>query len=224
MEASAKKAYEEVWWNEVEDQVLKPILLTRRDFAARATDVQPLDSKLVLKLAEEMSNYKQVCSMIFCGFEGNTPHMFVVSTPCQVDPYDWEGFACIGGGLETARNQMLWSDYDKEDSLEATLFDVFNAKVATEVLQGVGIAWDWRVLVSGKKPEPLPSSIDRQIDQLWVLHNRHPFGQKTKDIEGKKEQLGKSISEYAASVIPPQSNRIKRQITPSDARKLEGPQ
>jgi hypothetical protein len=215
IEAAAKKAYEETWWDEIEDQILKPILLTRKDFAARAQDVQPLDSKLVLKLAEEMSAYKQICSMIFCGFEGENPQMFVAYTPCQIDPHDWQGFACIGSGLETARNQMLWSDYDKDDALESTLYDVFNAKVATEVLQGVGYVWDWRILLPGKNPEPVPEKIDKQIDQLWILHNRHPFAPKLKDIEAKRAQVAKSISDYAASLVPPQSKRVKRQPTPS---------
>jgi hypothetical protein len=211
MESAAKKAYEEVWWEEIEDQVLKPILLTKADFAARSANVQPLDTKLVLKLAEEMSSYKRDCTIIFCGFDGDAAHMFQVATPCQVDPMDWQGFACIGGGLETARNEMIWSDYDKDDDLESTLFDVFNAKVATEVIQGVGYAWDWRILLPGKKPEPLPALVDKHIDQLWVLHNRHPFALPLKDAETKRKKLLESIEQFAASLVKPKKRRVKRE-------------
>ena len=69
------------------------------------------------------------------------PHIFVASAPSQIDSYDWQGFQAIGAGEETARNHLIWSEYDKNDPLDSVLYDVFNAKVATEVLQGVGYAW-----------------------------------------------------------------------------------
>jgi hypothetical protein len=157
METVTKEAFTHCWWEELEEQILVPLGLTKDDLMSRPSDVQSLDSGLVMKITERMTEHKQSCSIIFCGFEGKTPHIFVVSTPCQFDDFDWQGFAIVGGGIETARNHLLWAHYDSEDSLAAVLYDVFDAKVATEVLQKLGYAWNWRLLIPGKRPEPLPN-------------------------------------------------------------------
>jgi hypothetical protein len=201
MEAAVKLAYETCWWNEIEDHVLKPILLTKNDFVARKSDLLPLDSQLVLKLAKEMSEYKQVCSMIFCGFDGDMPHLFVANTPVDIDPADWEGFAAVGSGLETARNQMLWSRYSKDDSLPSVLYDVFNAKVATEVLQTIGYAWNWRIIVPGKKPEPLPKEVDKFIDKLWAEYSQSPFSEKSRTSQATIEAWRKKVRSFAVTVL-----------------------
>ena len=220
MEAAAKEAFEFIWWQEIEDQILKPILLKKEDFTSRSVNVQPLDTKLVMKLAEEMSEYKQVCSMIFCGFDGDVPQMFMMNTPCQLDAFDWQGFAVIGGGLEPARNQMLWQEYDRDESLQSVLYDVFSAKVATEVIQGVGFAWDWRVLIPGKSPQPMPKPIDKLIDQLWFAHNVSPFAKKPAKSDLPPPGWEKIFSAYVDGVLSPVKPPTKR----SNARKSRGPQ
>lgn len=210
IEAAVKEAFEFCWEREVEDQVLKPNLLTKQDFMHRAADEQPLDTKLVLKIAEEIAVFKHNCSMLFCGFDGDTPHLFMASTPCRIDPCDWQGFAAVGAGMEAARNQMIWQEYEKDDSLESVLYDVFSSKVATEVIQGVGYSWDWRVLVSGKEPQPLPKNIDKLIDQLWVAHNRSPFGGKATKAETPPGDWKKTLSAFSAQVLTAKPSKPKR--------------
>lgn len=206
METAVKQSFETCWWDEIEDHILKPILLTRADFAQRPTTQQPLDRSLVVKLAKEMSEYKQICSIIFCGFEGNTPHIFTASAPLDVDPSDWEGFAIVGEGLETARNQMLWNGYEKDDTLPEVLYEVFNAKVATEVLQTIGYEWNWRILVPGKKPEPLPDEIDKAIDKLWIEHNLSPFSRKSRVKPEQVEKWKKDVKDFTDGVLNPPKN------------------
>lgn len=176
MEGTVKKAFEACWNREVEDQVLKPNLLSIASFTAEPRDIRLLDSKFLNQVSAEIADYKHNCSMLFCGFDDNGPHIFVASTPCRIDPCDWQGFQAIGAGEETARNHLIWSEYDKDDSLESVLYDVFNAKVATEVLQGIGYAWNWKVIVKGRKPQALPKRIDALIDKVWEAFNRSPYG------------------------------------------------
>jgi hypothetical protein len=201
VETAAKESFEHWWWQEIEDQILKPILLKREDFNARSKDVQPLDSQLVLKLAEQMTEHKQPCSIIFCGFDRETAHIFTVSTPCQLDDFGWQGFSVVGGGIETARNHLLWARYDKDDPLASALYDVFDAKVATEVLQTMGYAWNWRLIVPGRKPEPLPKNIDKLIDRLWTESNLSPFSEKSKIKPATIEDWKKKIRAFAASAL-----------------------
>jgi hypothetical protein len=201
MESTVKAAFNTCWEEEVEDQILRPNLLTRAEFVSRRSDMQPLDSELVMKIAESIAEFKLNCEMIFCGFDGETPHIFMASTPGRIDPCDWQGFAVIGGGTEAARNQMLWQEYEKDDPLESVLYDVFCSKVATEVIQGVGYEWDWRVLVADKKPQPLPDKIDKMIDKLWVMQNMSPFGRTLRKSEKPPENWRETISAYVAGVL-----------------------
>lgn len=201
METAAKSAFSQCWWEELEEQILIPLHLKKDDWVSRSKDVQPLDSGLVARITDKMLEHKQNCSIIFCGFEGTTPRLFVVSTPCQFDDYDWQGFAIVGEGIETARNHRLWANYDPEDSLAAVLYDVFDAKVATEVLQKLGYAWNWRLLVAGKKPEPVPKDIDKLIDRLWIESNRSPFSKKSKIMPATIEEWKKNIRTFAAGTL-----------------------
>jgi len=216
IETAAREAFNHFWWKELEEQFLTPILLTKDDFWARPTNIQPLDSELILKVTEKMSEHKQYCSIIFCGFEGDTPHLFVVSTPCQVDLYDWQGFAVVGAGIETARNQMLWAQYDQEDSLASVLYDVFNAKVATEVLQALGYAWNWRLIVPGQKPEPLPKDIDKLIDKLWIESNQSPFGEKSRRKPEIIEEWKKKVRAFTAAALASSKKSKTKPPTPNE--------
>ncbi len=196
IEKSAKQAFNEVWRQEIEDQILKPSLLTIDTYANRPDGMQPLDPALTMKIAKEISEYKQNCSIIFCGYEEALPQMFTVHTPCLVEPNDWEGFSIIGGGTEAARNQLIYQQYDKDDSLQSVLYDVFCAKCATELIQGVGVEWNWKVILPGQKPFALPKKIDDLIDRLWGERTHSPFGPKLSKKE--KAPLGweKTFDEY----------------------------
>ena len=81
------------------------------------------------------------------------------------------------------------------------LYDVFDAKVATEVLQKLGYAWNWRLLVAGKKPEPVPKDIDKLIDRLWIESNRSPFSKKSKIMPATIEEWKKNIRTFAAGTL-----------------------
>jgi len=201
MEAAVKKAFEACWNREVEDQILKPNLLSIAAFTADPIDARLLDSKYLSTIAGAIADYKHACSMLFCGFDSAGPHIFVASTPCRIDPCAWQGFQAIGAGEETARNHLIWSEYEKDDSLESVLYDVFNAKVATEVLQGIGYAWNWRIIVSVQKPKPLPKRIDRLIDRAWETFNHSPYGSKLSKREKALRDWKKRLSAFAEKLL-----------------------
>ena len=207
METVVKAAFEACWNREVEDQVLKPKILSIAALSADPKDVRLLDSTYLDALAGQIADFKHNCSMLFCGFDSAGPHIFMASTPCQIVPCDWQGFQAIGAGEETARNHLIWSEFDKADSLESVLYDVFNAKVATEVLQGIGYAWDWKILVSGHKPKPLPKRIDSLIDRVWNTLNRSPYASKPSKREQAPKNWKKRLSEFAKKLLSEASVR-----------------
>jgi hypothetical protein len=202
MESAVKKAFYEQWQAEVEDCILKPKLLDRTSFTAEKKDARLLDTAYLNALAGEMAEHRNNCSMIFCGFDSSGPHIFSASTPAgQIAPCDWQGFQVIGAGEETARNHLIWSEFDKEDSLESVLYDVFNAKVATEVIQGIGYAWNWKIIVAGRKPKPLPKRIDKLVDRVWETLNRSPYARKLSKKEKAPGSWKSTVSAFADDLL-----------------------
>ena len=205
MEDAAKTAFYEHWQLEVEDRVLKPKLLTRDSLIsipAEARDARLLSSEYLNTLAQEMAEHRNNCCMIFCGFDAAGPHIFSCGTPAgQINPCDWQGFQVMGEGEETARNHLIWSEFDKDDSLHSVLYDVFNAKCATEVLQGIGYEWDWKIIIPGSRPKPLPARIDSLIDRLWITLNRSPFSKQLAKKERAPSDWKKRLKQFSTSII-----------------------
>jgi hypothetical protein len=201
IEAVVKTAFETCWNREVEDEVLKPKILSIASLTADPKDARLLDSTYLSALAGEIADYRHICSMLFCGFDLTGPHVFMARTPCQIVPCDWQGFQAIGAGEETARNHLIWSEFDKDDSLEGVLYDVFNAKVATEVLQGIGYAWDWRIIIAGQKPKPLPKRVDRLIDRAWETLNHSPYAPALSKKERAPANWKKMLSKFANELL-----------------------
>jgi hypothetical protein len=92
MESVVKSSFETCWNGEVEDQILKPKVLSIASFTADPKDARLLDTTHLNALSEQIADYKHNCSIIFCGFDSTGPHIFVASAPCQIVPCDWQGF------------------------------------------------------------------------------------------------------------------------------------
>lgn len=107
----------------------------------------------------------------------------------------------MGEGEETARNHLIWSEFDKDDSLESVLYDVFNAKVATEVIQGIGYAWNWKIIVAGRRPKPLPKRIDNLIDRVWESNNRSPYAPTLSKREKAPSNWKRTLSPFADKLL-----------------------
>ena len=76
----------------------------------------------------------------------------------------------MGEGEETARNHLIWSEFDKHDSLDSVLYDVFNAKCATEVV-GEMLALDYWQAEAFLKERGVPlnySAADLEADNATL--------------------------------------------------------
>jgi len=212
MEDAVKTAFYEQWQLEVEDRVLKPKLLTRESLTSKPPeerDARLLNAEYLNMLAQEMADHRNDCSMIFCGFDAAGPHIFSSSTPSgQINPCDWQGFQVMGEGEETARNHLIWSEFDKKDSLDSVLYDVFNAKCATEVLQGIGYEWDWRIIIAGSRPRPLPDRIDALVDKVWVTINRSPFSEKLAKKDRAPNDWKRRLNKFSEKLLNDSKTRV----------------
>src|SRR5271156_3692679 len=114
-----------------------------------------------------------------------------------------EGYAIVGGGEDASRGRIIWSDLERSESLGSVMYDVFDAKVATEIVQGVGYEWDWKILVGGKKPQNVPERIDHLIDILWISSNRSPYAPKLGKRETPPDDWKKVLEEFEAKILAP---------------------
>ena len=201
MQKCATKAYQDCLEDEVTDQVLTPNLLTRDDLLRRPAAMLPLDPQYVMEIARMIAEVRVDCALIVCGFDLQGPHIFRVKDGGGVEPCDLEGYAVIGGGEDASRGRIIWSETDRSEDLESVMYDVFDAKVAAEIIQGVGYTWDWKILVGGKRPQSVPDKISDVIDRLWISTNRSPYAEKLGKREMPPSDWKKRLSDFAAKAL-----------------------
>jgi len=175
MACTAATTYQECYEEQIENQVLRPNLLTRATFISRPRNLQPLDPQIITSVNNKMQQFELSCQLMFCGFDGTSPHIFTVVEPGVLQWNDLEGHNAIGIGKEAATSRIAWLETESSESLPSVFYDVFDAKVASEIIQGVGYEWDGRVLIAGKAPIEVPKKIKRLIDQIWMCNNRSPY-------------------------------------------------
>lgn len=201
MQTAAKDAFTECLNQEITDQVLTPNMLTRDDFFRRPASTQLLDQKYVLEIARLITQVAVDSALIVCGFDSLGPHIFKVDSGARISPCDIEGYSVIGGGEDAARGRIIWSETDRAEPLESVMYDVFDAKVAAEIIQGVGYIWDWRILVSGKRPRKVPEKIGRIIDRAWSAANRSPFAEPLRTRERPPRNWKRQLQIFATKVL-----------------------
>ncbi len=178
METNAETIYQECFETLVENKVLRPYLLRRDTFISRSKDLQPLDSQIVSSINSKLQEFEFACQIMFCGFDANGPHLFTVVEPGAAESNDLEGHNAIGIGRETATSRIAWLETESSESLVSVFYDLFDAKVASEIIQGVGYEWDGKIIVRGKPPIEITKPIKKLIDQGWIVSNSMPFGTK----------------------------------------------
>ena len=183
MERNAETTYQECYEELVESKVLRPYLLKRDTFISRPSNLQALDSQIVSAINAKLQAFEFSCQIMFCGFDSNGPHLFTVIEPGSSEWNDLEGHNAIGIGKEAATSRIAFLETESSESLQSVFYDVFDAKVASEIIQGVGYEWDGRVLVADKAPIEIPKDIKKLIDQIWMCSNRSPYAAPLEDDE-----------------------------------------
>jgi hypothetical protein len=203
MQTFSRKAYQDCQQEVVIEQVLVPNLLTVDDYLRRPNSQLPLDTKYTLEIAEMIAAVQSDCALIICGFDTQGAHIFKVTDGGAISPCDMEGYAVVGGGEDASRGRIIWSQIDRAESLESVMYDVFDAKVAAEIVQSVGYVWDWKILVAGKRPQNVPRIIDDLIDRLWISSNRSPYAEKLGKRQMPPRGWKTKFSRFADKALAP---------------------
>lgn len=214
MEKTAETTYQECYEHFVESKVLRPSLLTSKTFLSRPKDLLPLDQQIVASINAKLQAFEFSCQIMFCGFDSNGPHLFTVVEPGVSEWNDLEGHNAIGIGKETATSRIAWLETESSESLVSVFYDLFDAKVSSEIIQGVGYEWDGKIIVRGKRPLDIPKPIKKLIDQGWIDSNAMPFAARKiakEDVPPRtwKSKLKKFCSDCLlpepSPPVPPQS-------------------
>ncbi len=192
MSANGLLAYQDCYEETVENEVLRPNFLTRELFISRSKKLQPLDAQFIASVNEKLQQFELSCQIMFCGFDTAGPHIFTVSQPGTSEWKDLEGHSAIGIGKETATSRLAWLETEPSESLPSVLYDVFDAKVASEIIQGVGYEWDGKI-ITREKATDIPKKIKKVIDQVWIVNNRTPYATEPVDKDDIPPKSWRSI-------------------------------
>jgi hypothetical protein len=181
-----RQAYQECRESEIVDGILKPRLLTKDLYISRSSKLLPLAPSFTAEIDSQIKEYRTDTRLLICGFHEKSAYIFQVSDPGIYDRYDLLGFHAVGIGQETAIARLLSLEAEKTDPLATALYNVFDAKVNAEILQGIGYRWDAEILVRGNpKSFKVPRNIVSLMDRVYSGFPRTPFDVDNPNIPDK---------------------------------------
>jgi hypothetical protein len=190
----------------IETQVLPEFdVNTYREYKA----LRQSDDGLYAEITKAVRDAQENWSLLFAGFdEDSAPHIFVISGPGRVEPYDYISRAAIGTGAVAA---LFWLSYQGfaarpgiGEAVLAAVWAKFFAERATDVgeqtivtvmrpnrdyaiglsdeeVKGARDAWD----KLEKTDAPTATSIERKIESTFSLYDA---------FRGKNKQISQSAS------------------------------
>lgn len=143
--ATAGTVYQRHKMKRAEDTVLRPHLGI--DFASfQQLVAQSATSQVLSQMLGMLSQHNLGLDVMIAGTDADGAHLFLVSHPGNVMPMDTVGSASIGSGGMHGAIKMSLAKHTKDNKLAQTIYDVHEAKVASEIAPGVGKATDIAVL------------------------------------------------------------------------------
>jgi 20S proteasome alpha/beta subunit len=175
MMETVKTAYQEARDQGVDDEVLRPRLLTKELLIARPSTLVPLDSQHFGDVAKRVADFRMGCDLLVCGFDAQgTGHIFSVHDPGVVNSHELEGYYAIGIGAESAISRLAWHYAEPSDSLDFGLYQTLAAKLCAQSIQGVGWGSDMWVMLPDRT-EKVPAHIVDLVRDVFYRANRLPF-------------------------------------------------
>lgn len=166
---AVKNSYASHKQRRVEENILRPHLGTNfAGFAALMAQAQT--SQILQQILGLVSQHNLQTDLLVAGMDESGAHIFAITHPGQLLPLATTGFGSIGSGGVHAGVRMSLGQHTKEASLVDTLYNVYEAKRASEVAPGVGKLTDLAVLRDGKIYFAGPE----QIEVLEKAHKEKP--------------------------------------------------
>jgi len=146
---AVKESYVRLKQRRAEETILKPWL--GADFKQFQTLIaQSSSSQILQQVLMMISQHNLNTDFLVAGLDDSGAQVFIVTHPGMLFPLATTGFGSIGSGGVHAGVRMSLGQHTKAASLVDTLYNVYEAKRASEVAPGVGKLTDLAVIKDGK--------------------------------------------------------------------------
>jgi 20S proteasome alpha/beta subunit len=164
-----KESYARHKQRRAEETVLKPLL--GADFSKFQTLVaQSPASQILTQVLGALMQHNLNTDVLVAGMDDSGAHVFAVTHPGQLMPLATTGFGAVGSGGVHAGVRMSLAQHTKATSLVETVYNVYEAKRASEVAPGVGKLTDMAIIKNGK----IYFCGDELLEALKTTHKEKP--------------------------------------------------
>lgn len=161
---NVKNQFSEVRKRRINEYILRPRGLNFDAFYQGGM-VTRLNDGLALALDQQMLNYSLQTQILLGGIDESGAHIYAVGDPGTMACFDRVGYHAIGSGHRHAVLSLVARAQHKSDDLKRTVFNVFAAKRAAELAQGVGQATDI-VVITGKGVRSLTNAEITALEKI----------------------------------------------------------
>lgn len=173
------KGFQQAWWEEYENNILKPRLLDRRSFRERPKEWADLSDSLVEEVESEAGQRAQPFGVdfILAGFGANDdlPVLATVRDG-EVEPEMMTGFTAVGEAEGVSMARLIFTKMSPADQLERALYKVYDAKAHAELFGSVGERTQAWVMVLGREqPIEVPLKVMQALETLFDLTKVWPW-------------------------------------------------
>jgi len=176
MPECAKAAYQAARKTYAIDKVLHPRLLSEAWYEEKAKNSVSKEDDFFLAICRELDELFTGSTLLLCGFEGDSPEIYILSDPGLLNSASAEGFGVIGIGEDTARNRLYTLDTAPSDSIGKVLYDAYDAKEScAEFLPEVGHEWDAAILTQNGSVATVEVATQSIIEYAYMDHPKSPF-------------------------------------------------
>jgi 20S proteasome alpha/beta subunit len=166
----------------VEDTILKPML--GADFKQFQNLIkQSSISQILQQILGVISQHNLKTDILLTGLDDSGAHIYLITHPGQLISLETMGFGTIGSGAIHAGVRMSLSRHTRNTPFKDTLYNVYEAKRASEVAPGVGKLTDMAVICKGK----VYFLTDNDLKILEEVHKEKPI------LNGKDKEKLKEI-------------------------------
>lgn len=142
-----KEKYCKVRAKRIQETVFQPRGLTIDAFYQEGL-IRQFPPDIAVSLDDMVHRGNLGIDLIIAGVDQYGAHIFGVSDPGIVSPYDRIGYHAIGSGLNHALLCLIGTGQNWLTSINQTVFNVYRAKRQAELAPGVGQSIDMRVITS----------------------------------------------------------------------------
>jgi hypothetical protein len=178
---NVRDRFAEVRKRKINELILRPRGLDFDAFYAGGM-IRAVPQELAMVLDQQMLNFSLQTEILLAGIDDGGSHIYGIGDPGTMACFDRLGYHSIGSGQRHALLTLVSRAQHKSDDLNTTVFNVFAAKRAAELAQGVGQATD--VVVIG--PRGAHRLSPQEIDALDKI-----LGEDVKPKKTTSDAIGK---------------------------------